>query len=182
MQPFYNEVAHTPLFIWDPRAAVQGERRQALVQTIDLAADAAGVLRRSPLPPDMQGRPCARPSPRTHAVREAGLFGMFGGHVNVTDGRYVYMRAPGQRAERARSTSTRSCRRTCAAVRPRGAGRHPLAEPFGFTKGCRTLKIPGRAWPGTGTFETLLFDLASTPASIDRSTCVSPPRGWWSAG
>ena len=36
MMPFYNEIAHTPLFIWDPRSGRKNERRQALVQTIDL--------------------------------------------------------------------------------------------------------------------------------------------------
>ena len=36
--PFYNEVAQTPLFIWDPRSGKQHERRQSLVQTIDLPA------------------------------------------------------------------------------------------------------------------------------------------------
>jgi len=36
--PFYNEVAHTPLFIWDPRCGAAGERRDALVQTIDLVS------------------------------------------------------------------------------------------------------------------------------------------------
>ena len=30
--PFYEEVAHTPFFVWDPRSEVKGERRQALVQ------------------------------------------------------------------------------------------------------------------------------------------------------
>jgi arylsulfatase A-like enzyme len=35
IQPFYNEIAHIPLFIWDPRCGIKGERRQALVQTIE---------------------------------------------------------------------------------------------------------------------------------------------------
>ena len=34
---FYEELSHTPLFIWDPRTGAAGERRKALVQTIDLA-------------------------------------------------------------------------------------------------------------------------------------------------
>ena len=33
--PFYNEVANTPLFIWDPRSQVRNEHRKSLVQTID---------------------------------------------------------------------------------------------------------------------------------------------------
>jgi arylsulfatase A-like enzyme len=35
--PPFNEIANTPLFIWDPRSAKSGERRESLVQTIDLA-------------------------------------------------------------------------------------------------------------------------------------------------
>ncbi|MFP3326245.1 sulfatase-like hydrolase/transferase, partial [Planococcus sp. SIMBA_160] len=35
--PLYEEVAHTPFFVWDPRAKRAGERRRALVQpSIDL--------------------------------------------------------------------------------------------------------------------------------------------------
>ena len=30
-QPFYEEVAHTPFFVWDPRCGKAGERRNALV-------------------------------------------------------------------------------------------------------------------------------------------------------
>ena len=35
VQPFYNEVAHTPLFLWDPRTGRKGETSGALVQNID---------------------------------------------------------------------------------------------------------------------------------------------------
>lgn len=54
--PFYNEIANTPLFIWDLRIGKKKERRRSLVQTIDLSAtllEFFGV----PLPADMQGVP-----------------------------------------------------------------------------------------------------------------------------
>ncbi len=35
VMPLYNEMARTPLFIWDPRSGVKGERRQSLVQNIE---------------------------------------------------------------------------------------------------------------------------------------------------
>ncbi|MFH9677604.1 hypothetical protein ACH4L5_35825 [Streptomyces sp. NPDC017405] len=45
----------------------------------------------------MQGRPLGRTAGTdgggAGAGRTSALFGMFGGHVNITDGRYVYMRA-----------------------------------------------------------------------------------------
>jgi hypothetical protein len=40
-----------------------------------------------------------------------------------------------------------------------------LAEPFGFTKGCRMLRIPARggSWRDAYRLGTLLFDLRSDP-------------------
>ncbi len=40
-----------------------------------------------------------------------------------------------------------------------------LAEPFAWTKGCRTMKIPApEQWLDAREFGTLLFDLAADPA------------------
>ena len=38
-----------------------------------------------------------------------------------------------------------------------------LAEPFSFTKGCRTMKVGARPWTNAHPFGTLLFDLANDP-------------------
>jgi hypothetical protein len=38
-----------------------------------------------------------------------------------------------------------------------------LAEPFPFTKGCRTMKIEAREWMNPHPFGTLLFDLETDP-------------------
>ncbi|MEU9095847.1 sulfatase-like hydrolase/transferase [Streptomyces sp. NPDC048428] len=92
VQPWYDETIHTPLFIWDPRSRVQDERRASLVQTIDLAPTLLDHFGLTPTP-DMQGRPLRRTVADDTPVRKAGLFGAFGGHVSVTDGRHVYMRA-----------------------------------------------------------------------------------------
>src|SRR5690606_16787252 len=86
LPPFYEEIAHTPLFIWDPRSRRQAERCDALVQMIDLPAtllEFFGVA----LPPDMQGVPLRDAIARNQPVREAALFGQHGGHINITDGR-----------------------------------------------------------------------------------------------
>lgn len=92
MMPFYNEIAHTPLFIWDPRCGKKGERRNALVQTIDLAPTLLEYFQ-LPIPKDMQGHVLRDTIDHDKKVREYALFGMHGCHVNVTDGEYVYMRA-----------------------------------------------------------------------------------------
>jgi arylsulfatase A-like enzyme len=162
-QPFYNEIAHTPLFIWDPRCGKRGEERRSLVQTIDLAPtllEFFGIER----PKDMQGKPLRETIAADAPVREAGLFGLFGGHVNVTDGRHVYMRAP------VRPDNTPLYEYTHMPTHMRRT--FPVEElqdiqlqpPFPFTKGCRTMKIKGRGWVNAHQFGTMLFDLEKDPA------------------
>ena len=163
--PFYEEVAHTPLFIWDPRAGAAGERRQALVQTIDLAPtllDFFGL----PLAPDMQGVPLGPTVAADTPVREAGLFGMFGGHVNVTDGRHVYMRAP-VRENQPLFQYTHMPTHMQHPFSVEEMRTMQAAPAFTFTKGCPTMKIEGAGAlfmpPGAPARSTLLFDLQADP-------------------
>ncbi|HWU12325.1 MAG TPA: sulfatase [Streptomyces sp.] len=160
VQPWYNELVHLPLFVWDPRTDTAGTRREALVQTIDLAPtllEFFGVDR----PADMQGVPLPVASDRP--VREAGLFGIHGGHVNVTDGRYVYMRAP------VSADNTPLYEHTLMPTHMRGRFTTEeltdleLAGPFTFTKGVRTLRTTGRTFFNPHRFGTLLYDLWSDP-------------------
>ncbi|MBL7198565.1 MAG: sulfatase [Anaerolineae bacterium] len=162
VQPFYGEVAHSPLFIWDPRCGCQHERRTALVQTIDLPAtllEFFGV----PLPVDMQGAPLRETIATDKPVRHAALFGLHGGHVNVTDGRYVYMRAPATPENCPLHNYTLMPTHMRARFSVDELKHAELADPFSFTKGCRTIRVPARRWPGSHPFQTLLFDLRTDP-------------------
>ena len=95
--PFYEEVAHTPFFVWDPRCGKKGERREALVQpSIDLGPTLLDFFGLEPTE-DMLGKPLGDAVDNDTAVREAAVFGMHGHQGNVTDGRYVYMRAAADR-------------------------------------------------------------------------------------
>jgi arylsulfatase A-like enzyme len=161
--PFYEEIAHTPLFIWDPRCGCAGERRTSLVQTIDLPAtllEYFGVER----PRDMQGRPLRDTVAHDTPVRAAGLFGIHGGQVNVTDGRYVYMRAPVSPANTPLYNYTvmpTHMNRMFSVEELRTA---TLAAPFTFTKGCPTMRIEsGFSCKDTRLFDTMLFDVVADP-------------------
>lgn len=167
VQPFYNEVAHIPLFIWDPRSRKQGERRGSLVQTIDLPAtllDYFGLER----PADMLGRPLARTIADDTPVRESCLFGIHGGHVNITDGRYVYMRAP------ARAENTPLFNYTVMPTHMRARfsveelATTQLAPPFSFTKGVPLMKIKAtrQRWADAHEFGTMLFDIEADPEEL----------------
>src|SRR3954452_2424307 len=136
--PWYEETIHTPLFIWDPRTRVVGQRRRSLVQTIDIGPtllDFFGV----PMTLDMEGKPLRRVIADDEPVREAGLFGAFGGHVNVTDGRYVYMRAPATAANAPLAEHTLMPMHMKAMFSPEELRRAKLVRPFSFTKGIPVL-------------------------------------------
>lgn len=162
--PWYNENANTPLFIWDPRSRHTGERRQSLVQMIDFPATLLEFFGIN-LPPDMQGKPLAATIANDTPVREAALFGAFGTHVDVTDGRYVYMRAPERDNQPLYEyflmpTHIRS-RFSVEEMR-----QAEMVEPFNFTKGCPLLRVPGQAWGDTESTPTVLFDLKEDPGQL----------------
>ena len=162
-QPFWNEVAQTPLFIWDPRSAVSGERRNALVQTIDLPATILEYFSQ-PLPADMQGVPLGLTVAHDTPVREAGLYGLFGAHVNVTDGRYVYMRANQQADNRPLYEYTLLPTHMTSPFAVDELQDIGFAEPFAFSKGCRLMRIPTcHALNADQRFGNLLYDLQSDP-------------------
>lgn len=163
VQPWYNEVAHTPLFIWDPRSGRAGERRQSLVQMIDFPATLLEFFG-LPLPPDMRGVPLKETLVDDRPVRQAALFGVHGGHVNVTDGRYVYMRAPANPENQPLYEYTLMPTHIRSHFSLEELRTATLAGPFSFTKGLRVLRTEARPWIEAHPFGTLLFDLATDPA------------------
>ncbi len=162
VQPFYQEVAHIPLFIWDPRSRKVGERRSGLVQMIDMPATLLEYFDID-LPKDMQGIPL-RDSIATNApVRDTALFGVHGGHVNITDGRYVYMRAPVSAENSPLFEYTLMPTHMRHRFTVDELQDIELQKPFEFTKGCRTMKIKARAWTEAFPFGTMLFDVTVDP-------------------
>jgi arylsulfatase A-like enzyme len=162
VQPWYDETIHTPLFVWDPRSRVRGERRGALVQTVDIGPtllEYFGVDRT----PDMRGVPLRETVAADVPVREAALFGAFGGHVSVTDGRYVYMRASANPLNQPLHEHTLMPTHMRGRFSPAELKDAELAGPFSFTKEVPLLKVPGHAMTNPYAFGTLLFDLHDDP-------------------
>lgn len=92
--PCYDEIAHIPLFIWNPKFPdAKNVSRKSLVQTIDIPASILGFFE-IPLEEIMQGKDVSIVLEQDMPIRRSGLFGVFGGHICGTDGRYVYMRSP----------------------------------------------------------------------------------------
>jgi len=166
VMPFYNEIAHIPLNIWDPRCGRAGVRAASLVQMIDFAPTLLRFFGVS-VPDDMNGHDLGDTIAHDTAVREAALFGAHGGHVNCTDGRYIYMRAPVIRDNTPLYNYTLVPMHMRHRFRVAELQDLELAGPFSFTKGCQVLKIPAAGMAAIETnpydFGTLLFDLESDP-------------------
>lgn len=160
--PYFQETIHLPLFVWDPRSRRAGERRSALVQTIDLAPTLLDLFGLAPTD-DMQGSPLAATIDTDAPVRDAALFGIFGGHVDVTDGRWVYLRAPAGPGNQPLAEYTLMPTLMRGRMPVETLRQAELVEPFTFTKGVATLRVPGTAWTDPYAFGTMLFDLEADP-------------------
>ncbi|MFJ4717048.1 sulfatase [Streptomyces sp. NPDC088785] len=161
VQPWFDENIHTPLFVWDPRTRATG-RRSALVQTIDIGPtllDFFGLERT----PDMLGVPLGDTTADDRPVREAGLFGSYGAHVNVTDGRHVYMRACVRPDNQPLREYTLMPTHMDGRFTPDELRDATLADPFPFTKGVPVLDLPGFAVGNPYALGTRLYDLATDP-------------------
>lgn len=172
MTPFFQEVAHIPFWAYDPRdPGCVGVTRDALIQTIDLAPtllEYFGV----PLPNDMQGHPIRECMRNDTPVRDAALYGVMGGQVNVTDGRYVYMRAHATPDNRPLYDYTLMPTHMRTLFSPAELQEWEKSDGFSFMKGCKVMRIPTRTHPsylafdnpvGLGKRATLLFDVIADP-------------------
>lgn len=90
----YNELGHIPLFIHMPQGQDAGTQIHALTQNIDMmptlcehfGLEAPDRVKGSSLLPLIRGE--------TGKQRDACIFGWYSKAVNVTDGRFAYLRAP----------------------------------------------------------------------------------------
>ena len=111
----------------------------------------------------MQGAPLREVIEADRSVREYAIFGAFGGHVSITDGRYVYMRAcrePGNRPLYEHTLMPTHMRGFFSLDELSSA---TLDEGFSFTKGVPVLRTEGHVFTDPYAFGTLLFDLQSDP-------------------
>ena len=117
----------------------------------------------------MQGRTLREVIQDDSPIRKAALFGIFGGHVNVTDGRYVYMRAAtnGQ-TNRPLFHYTQMPMHIDSLFHVDEMKTMVWHEGFSFTKGSPVMKINAslKEW-WWEDFETMLFDLEADSAQAN---------------
>ena len=173
MTPFFQEIAHIPFWAWDPREpGCAGVRRNALTQTIDIPVSVLEYFD-VPWPKDMQGQSIRERMRSDAGVRQAALYGVMGGQVNVTDGRYVYMRAHATADNTPLYDYTLMPTHMRSLFSPAELQQWERSDGFSFMKGCKVMRIPKATaqWElaldnpvGRGRRTTLLFDVIDDPA------------------
>lgn len=172
--PNYEEIVNTPFFLWNPTVGLKGCHSMALSQTIDIAPtilDAFGIKKTD----EMLGVSLLPNLKNGKDNHDYILFGYFGKHVNITDGRYVYMRAGRMESKGHLNNYTliplhmfRMFNET-----ELSAEQVEMVHPFNFTKGMPLMSIPtdGDTAPQNTCYEydkhlkygDLLFDLETDP-------------------
>lgn len=174
--PNFEQIVHTPFFLWNPAIGCAGERRTELGQTIDIAPTILDFFGIAPTK-NMLGKslfPVARDNEKIH---DYILFGHFGKHVNITDGRYVYMRS-GREGKGSLNNYTLVPLHmfhpfTLEELRKMDM---KMTDEFSFTNGAPVMKIPtsGQTAPQNSCYQyeehwkygDMLFDLDNDPEQL----------------
>ena len=174
--PFFQEVAHIPFWVYDPRHPdCVGETRDSVVQTIDLPPTILDYFD-IPATRDMQGKSLTGAMLNDEPVREAALYGVMGGQVNVTDGQYVYMRGNVTEDNSPLFEYTLMPTHMNSLFSVRELSSWEKFEDFSFTKACPVMQIPSRTPRfllardnpyGKGRTATLLFDVQADPGQTN---------------
>ena len=166
--PYYNEVANIPLFIYDPRYKDSKNEKvsNALAQTVDLPATMLNFFGID-LPQNMLGQPLHNGERIPN--RDFAIWGIFGGQLNCTDGRYVYMKAPKEGVS-FNCYSMSGLHFTRKRIQD---GDEPyeisMGREFSFSKGYPLLRIGNMGndfQTQQGNFGNLLFDLENDPKQM----------------
>jgi len=173
LMPYYTEISHIPLIVHHPDcASMAGQRRSALTQTMDLMPtflDLFGL----PVPAEVRARSVVPLLERDAAQRDVGIFGMFGGPIGATDGRYTYYLYPEDLYAPGLHEYTLMPMHLSSLFSIAEMKTMAIAPPFDFTKGMPVLRIDAlkdarripihdgkRFDPDVGT---TLYDLATDP-------------------
>lgn len=163
--PYYNEVANTPLFIYDPRLNIRNVHRKALVQMIDWAPTILDFFELQ-VPKEMEGETLRNVIEDDTPIRNEALYGVFSGHINVTDGKYVYMRAAEPDKINHLYNYTLMPVKIHQSFTLEELSNAEFVEGFSFTKGLKLLKVPAKDKYGVNQFGNMLFDISKDPHQL----------------
>lgn len=172
--PFYNEVAQIPLMIHHPELTAGGGKRvAALTRTTDLMPTLLDLHGEAAGPHVLGNSLLTLFDGRAGKVRDIALYGIFGGAINATDGRYTYFRYPADMdaAPLFEYTLMPAHNRSLFTIEELSPA--TLHHHFDFTRAAPVLRLPARAdarrSPRQGGFadaRTVLYDLTTDPRQM----------------
>lgn len=156
VQPVYQEIAHLPFYLHLPKR--ERAMSQQLAQTIDIAPTILDFFHIEK-PKIMQGQSLIPVIEKDEQVHDALLFGYFGGHVNVTDGHYIYMRAPINKCNSPLYEYTLMPTRMKGFIESSFLKQATLTDEFDWMKGLSVLKIPNKQFLNAYFYGNRLYDI-----------------------
>lgn len=158
---WFNEIAHVPLFV--AGGGLTAERVAAITSFTDIPVTLLDWFG-AQAPESMQGR-----SLLTDRVppRDGHIFGSFGGHVNVTDGRYVYMRSNETEQPELHEYTLVPYRLSGAISAEEMADATLSEQSFSFTGDYPLLKVPVASPLQLEIGQHLLFDVQADPEQVN---------------
>jgi arylsulfatase A-like enzyme len=172
--PFYDEIAHIPLFVHHPaHAGMAGRHINALTTNVDIMPTMLDLFDIG-LPDDVHGRSLLPVLGGEADGHQSVLYGIFGGAINITDGRYTYFRYPPDMEAHALNEYTVMPTHMHCMFTPEELRGTSLAAPFSFTKGVPLMRIPSiassiippRQGVGVSDTRTVLYDLENDPEQL----------------
>ncbi|MCI5773013.1 MAG: sulfatase [Erysipelotrichaceae bacterium] len=159
VMPSYNEIVHLPFYYYDPRIPNMHGEVDMLAQTIDIPATLLNYFKVEK-PSTMLGEDLYQAIVENKDIHEAVLFGSFGGHINVCDGRYVYMRSSQDETNAPLYEYTLMPTRMRNYFEERNLKQATLDDTFACFRNYPVLKVRAKAMFSSYRFGNKLFDLA----------------------
>lgn len=165
IMPMYNEIANIPFFLYDPVTKKQNEVCHEVIQNIDVAATLLDFYQIEK-PEEMLGTSIL-PMLKGEHGRGYAFFGYHGSNINISDGRYVYMRSPIHKEVEAFEYTLMPAHMS-SPFSVSELSTLELHPAFDFTKGLSMLKIPcGRSMQSNANrFGKRLYDIQSDPLQL----------------
>ena len=160
--PMYEEIIHIPFYMHDPRYEKEKGRRSELAQTIDIAPTLLEYFKVDLNGYEMDGKPLTPIVNGNKKIHENILFGIYGGHINIYDGKYMLMKSPEKENKPLVSW-------TLMPANMRGFYKREILEGGSFisggrfTNGIPCMKYEEQVYIDPMQFGDLLFDLEADP-------------------
>lgn len=164
ISPMYNEIANTPFFMYVPGDLGTGTCN-LLAQTIDIAPTLLDYFGLD-IPKAMEGKSILPGLKNHEPVRDYALYGVFGGHVNITDGRYTYMRASDSLDKEVMYNYTLMPTNIRGFFSPKVLKDAVLTDEFEFTNHMPVLKTIAKPMMSSLVYGNMLFDVKHDPKQM----------------